>query len=227
MATLKTQVGSPGARREVGHKVLAAAKVVDVKPVKARLAAFAKAHEAFVRAGDKVSAAEAVRDAAHAAVAAADVAQDAAIDALVLALVTAGAPRLSPLKGLSNLSPSDLKGLATAKEAKELQRVVAAITKRGAGTPALRRATKAAGEAAAAVVKAIASVVPREKLYQESLAGRDALSQPWETTLAYLKRSARVAEDDGATGLFAALFERSAEAPKKKKKPATAAGPVG
>ena len=225
MATLRTQVGNPGARRAVGQKVLAAAAVVDVKRVKARLAAFKKAHEAFVRAGDKVLAAEAVRDAAHAAVAAADVEQDAAIDALVLALVTAGAPRLSPLKGLTTYAPSDLKSLATAKEARELQKVVAAITKKGAPKSGLRRPTKAAGDAAAAVVKAIASVVPRERLYQESLAERDALSQPWETALAYLKRAARVAEDDGATGLFAALFERSAEAPKKK--PAKAAAPVG
>ena len=144
MATLRTQVGSPGARREVGQKVLAAAAVVDVKRVKARLAAFKRAHEAFVRAGDKVLAAEAVRDAAHAAVAAADVEQDASIDALVLALVTAGAPRLSPLKGLSTYSPSDLKSLATAKEARELQKVVAAITKKGAPKSGLRRPTKAA-----------------------------------------------------------------------------------
>lgn len=209
MATLRTQVGGPGARREVGRRVLAAAAVIDVKPVKARLAAFKKAHEAFMRASDKVQAAEAVRDAAHAAVAAADVALDAAVDGLVLALVKTGAPRPSPLKGLSAYALGDLKSLATAKEAREVQRVVAAIAKKGAAKGALRKATKAAGDAAAAVLKAIASVVPREKLYQESLAGRDALSQPWETALAYLKRAARVAEDGGATGLFAALFERA------------------
>ncbi len=224
MPTLRTQVGNPGARREVGQKVLSAAAVVDVKRIKVRLAAFKRAHEAFVRASDKVQAAEAVRDAAHAAVAAADVVQDSSIDVLVLALVTAGAPRLSPLKGLSTYSPSDLKSLATAKEAKELQKVVAAITKKGAAKGALRKPTKAANDAAAAVLKAIASVVPRERLYQESLAERDALSQPWETALAYLKRAVRVAEDDGATGLFAALFERTAEAPKKK--PAKGAAPV-
>lgn len=226
MPTLKTQVSSPGTRREIGQRVLAAAAVVDTKPVRAQLAAFAKAHAAFVRAADKVSAAELVRDGAHAGVAAADVAQDSAIDGLVLALVAAGAPRLSPLKGLSTYAPSDLKALATTKEAKELQRIVGLVTKQGASTPALRRATKAAGEASAAVLKTVVSVVPRERLYQESLAARDALSQPWETALAYLKRAARVADDGGAAGLFAALFQRTAEAPKKKK-PAKAAGPVG
>ena len=46
MATLKTQVNNPGARRMVGQAVLAAAKVVDTKPVKARLAAFVRAHQA-------------------------------------------------------------------------------------------------------------------------------------------------------------------------------------
>lgn len=225
MPTLKTQVKNPGARRVVGQAVLAAAKVVDTRPVKARLAAFAKAHQAFVTAADKVSAAEAVRDAAHAAVAEADVRQDAAVDALVLALVAAGAPRLSPLKGLSNLTPGDLKKIGTQKEAKELLRIAAVVTKAGKVTPALRRALKGATDASAAVQKAIMSVVPREKLYQESLAGRDALSQPWETALAYLKRAVQVAEDGGATGLFATLFQRTAAAPKKK--PTKAAAPVG
>lgn len=224
MATLKTQVQNPGARRMVGQTVLAAARVVDTKPVKARLAAFVRAHQAYVTAADKVVAAEAVRDAAHAAVAEADVTQDAAIDALVLELVGAGAPRLSPLKGLSNIAPADLKKLGTQKEAKELLRVTAAIGKRAGLSPALKRSTKAAHDAATAVLKAAVSVVPREKLYQESLAARDALSQPWETALAYLKRAVRVAEDDGATGLFSALFQRTAEAPAKKKpaKPAVA-----
>ena len=118
MATLRTQVQNPGARRTVGQSVLSAARVLDTKKVKVRLAAFAKAHAAYVKAADKVVAAEAVRDAAHAAVAAQDVAQDVAVDALVLALVGAGAPRLSPLKGLSNVAPADLKKLGTQKEAK-------------------------------------------------------------------------------------------------------------
>lgn len=226
MPTLKTQVQNPGARRTVGQAVLAAARVVDTKPVKARLAAFARAHLAFLAAADKVTAAEAVRDAAQAAVAEADVAQDAAVDALVLALVTAGAPRLSPLKGLSNVAPHDLKRLATQRQAKEVLRITAALTKRGGATPGLRRATKAAGDAAGAVLKAIASVGPRERLYQESLAARDALSQPWETSLAYLKRAVRVAEDDGAEGLFAAMFQRAAEAPRKRAVKAPAE-PVG
>jgi hypothetical protein len=224
MATVSTRAHNPGARRSVGQSVLSAAATVDTKRVKARLAAFAKAHAAFVKAADKVVAAEAVRDAAHAEVAEHDVTQDVALDALVLALVGAGASRLSPLKGLSNVAPAELKKLAAAKQAKELLRITAAITKRGGLSPALKRATKAAHDAATAVLKASVSVVPREKLYQESLAARDALSQPWETALAYLKRAARVAEDDGATGLFGALFEAAAPQKKKpaKKKPAVA-----
>jgi hypothetical protein len=225
MATLKTQVSSIGTRKEVGNLVLAAAKVTDTKPVRLRLSAFAKAHGAYVKAADKVAAAEAVRDAAHATVALGDVTQDASIDALVLALVTAGQPRLSPLKGISTYTPSDLKTLATQKEAKELQRITGVIAKRPGLTPALKKANKAAADASAAVLRSIVSVVPRERLYQESLAARDALSQPWETALAYLKRAAKVAEDDGATGLFATLFQRNAEAPKKKKK--APAKPVG
>lgn len=208
---------NPGARRTVGQSVLSAAKVLDTKRVKVRLAAFAKAHSAYVKAADKVLAAESVRDAAHAAVAEHDVAQDAALDALVLALVVAGAPRLSPLKGLSNVAPADLKKLAAPKQARELLRATEAITKRGGLSPALKRATKAAHDAATAVLKASVAVAPREKLYQESLAARDALGLPWETALAYLKRAARVAEDDGATGLYGALFTSAAPAPAKKK----------
>lgn len=223
MATLKTQLTNPGARRDVGGKVLAAAKPVKVKSLKARLGAFTKAHLLYVKAADKVLAAEAVRDAAHAAVAEADVAQDGAVDALVHALVVAGAPRLRPFEGLSKLSPSNLKQLAAAKEAKELASLATKAATRPGATPALKKAAKAAGLAAAAVVKATKSVGPREKLYQETLATRDSLGQPWETALAYLKRAVRVAEDDGEKGLFATLFQRTAEAPKKKAaKPAAA-----
>lgn len=218
MATLKTQVSSTRERREVGQRVLAAAAVVDTKPVRARLAEFARSHKAFVTAADKVLAAELVRDAAHAAVAAADVEQDAALEALCTALVTAGAARTTPLKGLSNYAPSNLRELAVAKESKEIVKITAAIVKRGGMSPALRRATKAASDAAAAVQRTIVSVGPREKLYQEAIAARDALSQPWETALAFLKRAAQVAEDGGAKGLFAALFQRTAPAAKAKGK---------
>ncbi len=45
--------------------------------------------------------------------------------------------------------------------------------------------------------------------------------QPWETAFAALKQGARAAEDDGATGLFAALIVSTAPAKKPaKKKPA-------
>lgn len=221
MPTVKTDQKSVTGRKDAGDAVIAAAKTQDTKKVRAQLAAFTKAHGAYALALTKVSAAESVRDLAQRAVGEADAAQDAAIEDLARVLVSEKASRQSPLKGLTKYSVSDLKNLAVAKEAAEAQKIVAALNKREKPSKELKRVTKELAASSAAVLKAITSVTPREKLYQDTLNARDALGQPWETTLAYLKRAVRVAEDNGATGLFAALFQRTATAPKKK--PATAA----
>jgi hypothetical protein len=65
------------------------------------------------------------------------------------------------------------------------------------------------------------------------MAGRDALEQPWETALAALKRGAKAAENDGAKGIYSALFVRpstkktSKSSAKRGGKTAAPAAPAG
>ena len=68
MPTLKTQYSDVSGRKEAGDAIVAAAKTQDTKKVRARLAAFTKAHGAYTLAMTKVSAAESVRDLAQRAV---------------------------------------------------------------------------------------------------------------------------------------------------------------
>ncbi len=84
----------------------------------------------------------------------------------------------------------------------------------------------AAEKAAKAVTTALAAVAPALKATDGARSRRDALVQPWETAFAALKRGARAAEDDGAKGLFAALFESTATVRKPTKKKPVAPPPV-
>ncbi len=63
-----------------------------------------------------------------------------------------------------------------------------------------------------------------------AISRRDALGQAWRTGFEKLKNAARTAEDDGAHGLFDALFHDDAPAapkPKKKAPTAPASAPNG
>lgn len=69
----------------------------------------------------------------------------------------------------------------------------------------------------------LAKLPKLEKARTAAMSRRDAFAQAWETGFAGLKRGARATEDEGAKGLYAALFERKAAPKKTAKKPAAPA----
>jgi hypothetical protein len=208
MPTMRNQ--SPAALAETGDAVLAAAKTQDTKPIKAKLAAFAKLHGAFLAAEKKVGRAEALLRAQQAKVAEADSEQDALIEQLARERVTDGAARAQPFKALGFDAPSAIRGMAVKKEAALVRKLAKKAASAAGASKGTLATAKALDKAGAAVLAHIDPIRALEKAYADALSARNALGQPWATALAMLKRAARVAEDDGVRGLHAALFASSA-----------------
>ncbi|MBI4512056.1 MAG: hypothetical protein HY698_20660 [Deltaproteobacteria bacterium] len=209
---------NPASRIQVGNDILESAKTVDTKPIKERLLLFEKAHRALAAAQAGVDKAEGTLRAAQEKVAEADVVQDEALMALAAALVGEGLPRMNPFKPLGFDAPSTIAKLGTAREAKVVKTLVAKVQKRkGTQAPSLR-AARAAEKAALAVERASTPLDRLAEAYRAALSRRTAQELPWEARLAALKRGARAAADDGAPGLFAALFERDPSPPRKARR---------
>lgn len=208
---------SPGSRVEAGDSVLAAAKSVSIKPVQKRFAAFQKAHLAYRAADDKARKATESLRAQQARVGEIDVDQDADVMALAVVLPTDGLPRQNPFKPFGVPAPSIVCGMGYADEAEVVLKLEKAVLKRAGLSNASRAAAKKAGQTAKKVKAALAIIPKLEKARADAVSARDALAQGWETAFAALKRAARAAEDDGAKGVHAALFERAPK-PKAKKK---------
>lgn len=217
---------SHSARLAAGDALIAATATVNTRPIAARLTAFTRAHAALRKATDALSAAESKLIAAQQKVAEADADQDLAVDALANALVTLGQPRTRPFEGLSKLAPSRVRQLGYDAEAKALTAIVAKVRKRKGLTPAVNTACREAARSAQAVLDALDPVAAIAAQVDDARTKRDALTQPWETALATLKRVTRVAEDDGAKGLFDALFRATAAPKKPRAKKATTPAPT-
>ena len=200
---------SPGARVDAGDDVLAAAAALPTKPIAARLARFKAAHAAYSAAEGAATRAEAALGAQQEKVGDADVVQDEAVLALASALAGAGLARTNPFKPLGFAAPSTITVLGYAKEAKEVLRLAKVVRGKKALATAHGKAA-AAAKAATKVQRTLAPIKKLEKKAGTARARRDALAQPWATAFAALKRGARAAEDDGAVGLYAALFVRPA-----------------
>jgi hypothetical protein len=222
MATIQANK-TPGSRTEVGDSILQAAKKTNTKIIAPRLTAFAKIHAAYLNADAEVKDASAALRAQQEKVADADVEQDAAIQGLAAALAGEGLPRANPFKPLGFPAPSAICVLGYAKQATEVQKLAAAVSKRQGAGKASRAAAKSANAAAKRVLAAIKPIARLEKARTDAMTRRDTLEQPWETALAALKRGARAAEDDGAKGLFHALFDRGSA--KKTTKPRSKSAP--
>ena len=212
---------SPGSRILAGNHVLEAAKTVDVSAVKKRLALFATAHKELRAAEEAITKADDALRAQQTKVADADISQDDAVDALAVALVADGASRIQPFKKLGFASPSDLKELGYAREAKEAKRLAKAASK-GKTSKGTAAACKKLDGAAQAVKTALASIPKLDEALRGARTRRDAVAQPWETAFVALKNAARAAEDDGARGIFDALFQ--VDAPRAKKPVKKSAG---
>lgn len=215
---------NPGALRETGDALLQAASAIDAKPLKARLAAFAAAHRAFVAAHLAVMKAEERHGEAVAVVAERDLDQDDAVDALASALAGDGFRRQNPFAELEAASPSKVKALGYGAEAVVVRKLAARVKSADKASKRSKALAAALDRAGAAVLAALTPVAKLESERALAIARRDPLALAWRTAFSALKRGAKAAEDDGARGLTAALFDRPA-APKRKKA-ATATPPT-
>ena len=204
MATVQSGT-SPGRRIKVGKLVLGRAVSVDTKPVKKQLnalrsvnGAYEKTHKGATEASKRLANAEA-------RVGELDATQDASLDRYAAAYVAQGASRTKPLAEYKAGSVTDIKTMATEKEAKLLLKLA---TKGKAHQDAgIKRAATQMEKAAKAVLAAKKPIEGLIEKRSEAIAARDALAPRWEKAFATLKRAVRAAEDEGATGLFEALFE--------------------
>jgi len=212
---IRTIGTSPGARVQAGASVLAAAKAVDTRLVKGRLAAFERAHRSYVEAQRKVDAAETQLHAAQARLGETDAVQDDAVEKLARALVADGQPRNNPFAAFGAPSPSGLTRLSCADEVKGVHRLVAAVQRNKSLSKPAQLAAQAADKAARAVEQALAPLDKLQGAVREARHTRDAVAQTWESTLAALKRGVRAAADDGAPQLYATLFSHSARSTTK------------
>jgi hypothetical protein len=208
-------------RIAAGDSLLEAAATRDTVKVKARLAGFAAAHRALTKAQAALDDAEATLSARRVAVAERDLDQDQLVDRVASALVGDGLPRRNPFAPLSPLTATKLKDLGYGAEAAAFLALIARARKRKDLSPRTLTTLGAAEKAATAVRSVLTAVAPAQAKVDRARTRRDALVQPWETAFAALKRGARAAEDDGATGHYSALFVSTAPAKKPaKKKPA-------
>ncbi|MBI4615363.1 MAG: hypothetical protein HY720_17230 [Planctomycetes bacterium] len=215
----------PASRIEVGDEILERAKDVVTAPVKGRLAKFAGSHRAYSAAEKKVERADGALRKQQEKVAERDGDQDEAVMALASALAGDGLPRANPFRPFKFEAPSVIVKMAYAKEAKRVLQLAGAVKKMKGASKKSTAAAKTAEKAARLVQAALRPIASLEKKKTQAITRRDALGQPWETALGSLKRGARAAEDDGAVGLFAALFETQKRPARKPA--ATGAGTTG
>jgi hypothetical protein len=211
----------------VGASILAAARTLDTRIIKARLAAFEAAQRTYSTGHDKVHTAEAQLGAAQLRLDELDAQQDQAVEALAAALIVDGQPRTNAFAAYGVPAPGKLMNLPVADEAKAVHQLVAAVQRgRGVSKPTLQ-AAQAAQKAARAIEQALVEMEKRQNVVREARHTRDAVAQTWATALAALKRGARAAADEGAPTLYATLFDRPQRPNGKNgKSPKAAAAPV-
>jgi hypothetical protein len=225
MATLQSG-NNPGPRIESGDHLLEVAATLGkarTKPVAARLAAFATEHAAYKKADAAVKKADGALRRAQGKVGEADVGQDGAVETLASALVGEGLPRVNPFKPFGLASPNVIKNKGYAAEAGDIQKLCAKVKAHKPALPGSNAAAAVAVKAAKAVLAALKPIERLLKARTTAISRRDALEQPWETAFAAVKRGARAAEDEGAAGLFDALFGVEKPGSGKKAKKATKA----
>jgi len=203
----KIKKGHAG-RLEIGKKVLVAAESVNTTLVAERLAALAEQQVQYAAAVHALEDGQAREAEAAAAVEAGSALVDVALDKLIAALVVDGASYREPLAAYGT-NPTTLKSAPQGEKAGLVTKLLAVVQRDEKRSPAVDRTV-------AAVAAVVAAYEERRKafaLVEEDVRGRraarDVAGDRWEESLARLKRSAKVAEDDGAAGLYAALFSRS------------------
>ncbi|MEZ4392095.1 MAG: hypothetical protein R3A48_13435 [Polyangiales bacterium] len=194
------------ARLLSGEAVLAAAVGLDTRPIAAKLAQFRKAHSSLSKASAALATAEQRLVDAQRDVADFDNDQDAAVGALAASLVTVGQPRLNPFRKLSKYAPGRMQQIGYAAEARALLELTARARKLDGLNNEVQAAAREAERCARALLAAVAVAEHVAERAAAARDRRDALCQPWETALAALRRAVRAQEQNGASGLFDALF---------------------
>lgn len=206
----------PAARLEIGSVVLSAAAGIDTVLITARLTAFATVHQSYSVAQRKVDAFEAKLRNAQVHLAQLDIEQDEAVEDLARLLIADGQPRVAPFSAFGVDSPSIIRKLPYGEEAKALHKLVAAVQLDKSVGRSTLAAARTAESAAQAVESALLALDTCLATLRDAREGRDAIAPMWEEALAALKRGARAAKDDGAPGLYAALFGNSVRSKKAK-----------
>ena len=139
-----------------------------------------------------------------------------------------GPPRTKPFADLKFKAPSVIQKMGYAAEAGVCIKLAAASIKSKSCSKATVAAAKALDRAARAVLASQAPIAKLTQVRTDAMSARAALEQEWETSFAALKRGARAADDEGAGGLFAALFQRTAaKPPSRPRKPGAPQGGTG
>lgn len=226
MDIIKGSGRGPATRLEIGAAIVAAARVVDTALIKPRLSTFTVAHRSYADAQGKVKAAEANLRAAQAKLGRRDLEVDDAVEALALALANEGQPRLKPFAAFGAGTPSSMRHLTARDKAAAVHQLVANVqrakTLSQKSCDAARAAEQAARNAEAAFLPIDHLEVSRRDLRRQ----RETIGRRWDTALTALRRETRSAADDGAPGLYPALFGWAARVSRKNGKPAPAPDPA-
>ncbi len=222
MTTRKFNKGHAG-RLRIGKVVLANANRVDTSLIEARLAAFAEQQTTYADAQNAVDDSLQRRNEHVAKLADLDAAQHTAVEKLALALANDGQPLSSPLAAFTSETRASLKTLPQAECAKAIHKLAAAVLRHESLSRGSRDAAGAAHVAARSLEDGLLKLAAIDDSLGERRHDRDAVGDRWDESLAALKRGARAAADEGAAGLYAALFEligkpvtrKSRAAPKK------------
>ncbi len=212
----KRSQGNAG-RIEAGKVVLAAAQSVDTTLVAARLAAFTQAHAQFLEAVERINVAQAGIDNAEALVRERSALHDTALGKLIAQLVVDGHPRINPLTSYSAETPSGIAEMPPAARSTVVRELLGNVLRDERLSAGSRDAANACADATAALDEALSSLTQAETTAADLRHSRDAVADRWDDAFAALKRGARAAADEGAAGLYGALFDRLA-------KPATSKG---
>jgi len=222
---MKPSGKSPSVRLSIGSKILSATAGIDTTLITARLTAFATVHQSYGVAQQKVEAGEVKVRNEQARLTQLDVEQDAAVEELATLLPVDGQPRSAPFAAFGADAPSVVKQLPCGEEAKVVRKLVAAVClDTGVGRATLAAARRAEN-AASAIEATLLALDTHLATVRDARAARDAIVPAWEAALASLKRGARAATDDGAPGLYTALFGRPTRARKAKSAAAAEAAP--
>lgn len=215
MALKRSGLG-PTTRLDKGAAILAAANEQSTELIKARLDAFAAVQRRYAEAQRKVDEADQQLRAMQASVATGDADQDAALAALAGMLIADGQPWATPFAAFGGATLAVLKRLPPVEKAAAIHRLVPEIKRQTTLSASAVQCADAAEQAARAVDVALLPLDALQRTLRVTRHRRDAVGHTWDTALAALRRGSRSAADEGAPGLYAALFGRLNRPVKKK-----------